>query len=433
MQIAVLAVGSRGDVQPMLILARALRAAGHNVRLATHEAYAPLAREYGLELAVALDNPFTGMNAGVGNTAAAGERATEAAEPFAARFERALEAWMRGSLEASQGADAIAFAQLCFVGEYVGEKLGIPALRVNYSPMTPTAAFPSIYAVRMPRFSPALNRLSYVVERVGAWLQMRGPINRSRRAALGLPPVPRGRISSPATPLLNEYSPAVLPRPADWPDHVQVTGFWLPPLPTDFTPDPELLAFLEAGAPPIYLGLGSVANSNPIKVTRALLNALASLGARTIVSPGQVSLEGWALPRETYVDRGTPHTWLFPRSAGVICHGGIGTLGSALHAGVPSLSVTFFGEQAFWGRHMYELGVAPPPLRADQITPQLALERVRSLVEDRGLRQRAAELGAQVRADRGVERAVELIEELVGRSAAQPARVTSTAAARPQT
>jgi sterol 3beta-glucosyltransferase len=66
MRIAVLAVGSRGDVQPMLVLALGLQAAGHTVRLATHEAYAPLAREYGLELAVALDDPFTGMNAGVG-------------------------------------------------------------------------------------------------------------------------------------------------------------------------------------------------------------------------------------------------------------------------------------------------------------------------------------------------------------------------------
>src|SRR4051812_31277879 len=57
MQMTLLALGTRGDVQPMIALGRGLVAAGHRVRLATHESFAPLAAAHGLELRALASDP----------------------------------------------------------------------------------------------------------------------------------------------------------------------------------------------------------------------------------------------------------------------------------------------------------------------------------------------------------------------------------------
>lgn len=428
MRVAIMAVGSRGDVQPMLALAHGLQAAGHTAVLATHAAFAPLAGEHGLTVSVELENPFTGMNSGVGGTATAEERKAEAARPFEERAERAMVQWMRGGLAAGSGADAIVFMPLSFVGAYVGEKLGILAVKANYSPGTPTRAFPSIYAPpAFPRFVPQLNWLSHWVEARSFWVQMRAMVNRARGAALSLPPLRGSAVNSPELPVLYEYSPALLPAPPDWPANHRVTGFWTLPEPRDMSPNPELLAFLAAGPPPVYLGLGSIGNSGPVEVTRTLLRALAQIGARTIVSPGQVSLEGMELPAETYVAGDTPHSWLLPRCAALICHGGIGTVGAGLRAGIPALVIPFFGDQHYWGRRVHEVGAGPASLANNRVTPERALRACRDLVENPSYRRRAAELGAAIRAEDGVARAVATLEGWVAARAA--ARATPLVAA----
>lgn len=410
MRITVMTVGSRGDVQPLLALARGLQAAGHTVRFATHEVFEGFVRENGLDFAVMPANPFIGMNAGVGTAEQQATGAGAGEQPFKERFAWSLEQWMAGGLEASRDAEAIVFSQLCFVGHDVAEKLGVPSFRVNFGPLTPTRAFPTIYQ-RLPlRLGGTYNWLTHIMERQLFWQGARRVINRARAKILELPPLPfwgpYGRMERERHPVLYPYSAHVIPKPPDWGDWVHVTGFWFLEGPADWQPPVELAQFLESGPPPVFLGLGSIGNSGPVRVTKALLSALARAGQRTVVMPGKVDLSDAELPKETCIIGPTSYEWLFPRMAAVICHGGPGTISYALRAGVPTLAVPFFGEQFFWSRRVAEIGAGAAPVPYNRMTVERGLEAIRALTGDGEMRRRAAALGQAIQAEDGVARAV---------------------------
>lgn len=414
MRITLLTVGSRGDVQPYVALGRGLQAAGYQVRLATHVEFEPFVREHGLDFAVIPGNPFTGLNAGLAPPSSEGAPPAADQRSFEERFEHALEQWVKGSLEASQDAGAIIYSQLCFVGAYVAEKLGVPGFAANHSPVTPTRAFPSIYMRVERRLGGLYNRLTHFLVQQTFWQANRARFNRLRRRTLELGPLPfwgpSSRMREELQPILYGYSPAVVPKPADWGDWIHVTGFWFLDRPADWTPPADLAAFLQSGPPPVYLGLGSVANSNPVHVTRAVLRALAQAGRRVIVMPGRVALEELELPAETYVIGSTHFDWLFPQMAAVITHGGPGTVGAGLRAGVPTMALPFFGDQFFWGRRCAALGVGAPPISAEQVTVERMGAALRTLTSDPEVRRRAAELGRRIQAEDGVARAVEAVQ-----------------------
>jgi UDP:flavonoid glycosyltransferase YjiC (YdhE family) len=415
MRVTILTVGSRGDVQPYVALGLGLQAAGHQVRLATHVEFEPFVREHGLDFAVIPNNPFTGLNAGVEPGAADAANAPDTTLTFRQRFEQALEQWITGSLAASQDAEAIIYSQLCFIGYYVAEKLQVPCYAANHSPLTPTRVFPTIYARKKWRLGGAFNRLTHFLDQQFFWQRNRTMLNRLRQQTLGLPPLPfwgpYGRMQRERLPVLYGYSPALVPKPFDWDDWIHVTGFWFLDRPAAWQPPDDLVAFLEAGPPPVYLGLGSVANSNPVRVTKAALEALAQTGQRVIVMPGRVDLAQVDLPPETYRIGPTHFDWLFPRVAAVITHGGPGTVGLALRAGVPALAIPFFGDQFFWGQRIADLGVGPAPIPAAQASVEQAAAAVRTMVGDQAMRRRAADLGRQIQAEDGVARAVEVLQQ----------------------
>lgn len=419
MQITILAVGSRGDVQPTIALGQGFQRAGHRVRLATHAEWEPFVRDHGLDFALIPGNPFSGMNAGLGQLAtpsAAGEQ-----RPYQERLADALEQWMSGGLAASHDADAIIYSQLCFVGAYVGEKLGVPSFAANYSPLTRTRAFPTIYGRGRLRLGGGYNWLTHVLDQQIFWRSTRAAANRARQRALDLPPLPLwgpfGRMQRERHPILYAYSPSVMPKPADWGSWITVTGFWFLDRATDWQPPADLVRFLE-GPRPVFVGLGSVANSNPIRVTRAVLSALARAKQRVVIAPGQVDLSELELPDEHYIVSSVPHDWLFPQMAAVIHHGGAGTFGATARAGVPSLAIPFFGDQPFWGRRACELGVGVAPIPYNQVSVEQIAAAVQTLTTDRDMQRRAAELAQRISAEDGVARAIEAVEARVPQRAA---------------
>jgi UDP:flavonoid glycosyltransferase YjiC (YdhE family) len=322
---------------------------------------------------------------------------------------------MAACWQAARDADAMLVAQLCFVGAYAAEKLGRPWLMLNYSPMTPTAVFPSIYWPRLPNLGGSFNRFTHWIDQQSFWWAMRAPINRARRAALALPPLPFGgqaaQMRRDRVPVLYGFSSIVIPRPADWDPWVHVTGYWLLGRAPDWQPPDELTAFLRAGPPPVYLGLGSVTDNAPARFLYTILEGIARSGQRLILMPGKHHLESTRLPKETLLITATPHDWLFPQLAGVISHGGSGTLATGFQAGVPVMAIPFFGDQYFWGRRAHELGVGPAPIPVERVTAENVAEAVTRLATDGDMRRRAAELGARLKAEDGVANAVAIIQQ----------------------
>jgi sterol 3beta-glucosyltransferase len=184
----------------------------------------------------------------------------------------------------------------------------------------------------------------------------------------------------------------------------------------EWQPPAHLAEFLQKGPAPIYVGFGSLGTWASEKVINATLAALKQSGQRSVfaTSGGRVPSN---VPDDVCVIDSAPHDRLFPKMAAVVHHGGAGTTAEGLRAGKPTLICpTSMNDQAFWGRRVFELGVGPEPIPQSKLTAEMLGRAIHRAVTDGGVRRRAEELGEMIRAERGVVRAVKIIEERMGRS-----------------
>jgi UDP:flavonoid glycosyltransferase YjiC (YdhE family) len=113
--------------------------------------------------------------------------------------------------------------------------------------------------------------------------------------------------------------------------------------------------------------------------------------------------------------KSAPHSWLFPRMAALVHHGGAGTTAAGLNAGVPTVIVPFFGDQPFWGRQIARLGVGRDFIPRRRLNADRLAGAITQAVTDQAMRRRAAELAAQIQAEDGIGQAVRLIEAIADR------------------
>ncbi len=257
------------------------------------------------------------------------------------------------------------------------------------------------------------NRLTYMVGEQVYWQIFRGPVNRARRAVLGLPPM--GRLAPFAAtrrrrePVLYGFSPTVVPKPPDWQPWIEVAGYWFLPPDEGWQPPPEVLRFLEAGPPPVYVGYGSMHARSAPDLTSLVVEALAMTGRRGVLLTGWGALTRDGLPDFVLPVESIPHEWLFPRCTAVVHHGGAGTTAAGLRAGRPTIVTPFFADQPFWGSRIYRLGAGPKPILVRRLTAPRLAAAIRAAVDDGRVRERAADVGKRIRAEDGVARAVEFV------------------------
>ena len=188
-----------------------------------------------------------------------------------------------------------------------------------------------------------------------------------------------------------------------------MTGYWFADSPIGWEPSPGLLAFLDAGPPPVYFGFGSMTSGDPEGTLKAILKALELTRQRAILLSGWGGLgEGYKLPDYAYAVQSVPHGWLFPRMAAVVHHGGAGTTGAGLRAGVPSILVPFVADQPSWARRVAELGVGPRPIPFRQLTAERLADAISQATSDDAMRERARRMGARIRAEDGIGAAIEV-------------------------
>ena len=217
-----------------------------------------------------------------------------------------------------------------------------------------------------------------------------------------------------STPMLSAYSPSIIPHPADWPESTHVTGYFFLDNQADWQPSPELKAFLEAGDPPVYIGFGSMAGRNPEQLAKLILEALAKSGQRGLLLTGWGGLRAELVPDNVFVLDSAPHSWLFPRMAAVVHHGGAGTTAEGLRAGVPSVIVPFVLDQPFWGARIKALGLGPDPIPQKKLTADRLANAIKIAVTDSNMKQRAHSYGAAIRAENGIGNAVKIIQQYLG-------------------
>jgi sterol 3beta-glucosyltransferase len=248
------------------------------------------------------------------------------------------------------------------------------------------------------------------------WHSFRRADQVARQRVLDLPPAPFWGPYNAApirqTPVLYGYSPAVLPRPADWDESTHVTGYWFLNPEGAWTPPPALVEFLQAGPPPVYVGFGSMSHREPEETAQLVLQALAQTHQRAILLSGWSGLQGLEAPDSVFTIDAIPHAWLFPRVAAVVHHGGAGTTAAGLRAGVPSVVIPFFGDQTFWGQRIAQLGVGPAPIPRQKLTVERLAQAIGQAANDREMRQHASSLGSTIRAEDGIARAVAIMQQI---------------------
>src|SRR5215469_2215326 len=413
-----------GDTQPFVSLAVRLKEHGHAVKLAARPDFASLAASYGVEFAP-LGNPYESLlrseqvatAIGSGNMLRMIMRQASDSNQRTAFFEGLDTDAMR----AVQSSDAIIYKSSWIPFYSIAQKVGVPSAAAMFMPLTRTSAFPSFLIGSGEDRGAAINSLLWRITEQFIWQVSRNFDNKMRRDLLGLSPLPFFGPSArqlEGTPLYYAYSPTLIPRPTDWPDRIHVTGFWFSDPPPGWMPPSDLVAFLESGPPPVYLGFGSMPSGSAEGTLNLILKALEFSHQRGIL------LSGWAgigeerkLPEYAFGVQSIPHSWLFPQMSAVVHHGGAGTTGAGLRAGVPSVITPFVADQPSWARRIEALGVGPRAIPFRELTAELLADAIRQATSDTAIRQRASAVGERIRSEDGLGTTVERFESFVERKA----------------
>ncbi|SMF03881.1 UDP:flavonoid glycosyltransferase YjiC, YdhE family [Tistlia consotensis] len=423
MHVTILSLGTLGDVAPFVGLGAGLVARGHRVRLATYARYAEPIAGAGLDHHVLPGDPARLMNSEAARRIARASGRPAAYDREQRALEQALAAKARRvfdeAVEACRGTDLIVYSLTAAFAGSIAEAMELPAVQGFLVPVTPTRAFAPLLAKRAQSRLGGLGNLA--AHLVASWRfgnSFRQLQDDWRRESLGLPPLPvRLPYGGPLVeadrrrrPLLYGISPSVLPRPADWGDWIEMTGFWPQPLPPGWQPPTELEAFLEAGEPPLCIGFSSAGGGDGERMTGIVLEALAKVGRRAVLLSGWGALGDSVRSPLVHVAEKVPHAWLAPRVAAMVHAGGAGTSHEVFRAGVPSVVVPFTGDQFFWAARAAALGTAPPPLPWWELTAQQLAEAIETVLGDPGYARAASGLAGRIAGEDGVARAVAAIE-----------------------
>ncbi|QIK08306.1 glycosyltransferase family 1 protein [Streptomyces sp. ID38640] len=380
--ILITAAGSHGDIAPYTGVGARLRAAGHEVALATHDSYAPLVRAAGLEFRQLPADPRTrradpAEAAGPDRPPAPG--GTRALMRQATAFIKELGGGIADAAREDTGLLLLS-ATTAPLGHHLAEARGIPSLELPLVPGAPTGDFaPVVSGGRsLGRWgNRAAGRLSLrVVDRLYA------DAAREMRARLGLPPATprtvRRRAEAAGRPVLYGFSEVLVPRPTDWRTGLDVVGNWWPWHAPDDRLPPVVEDFLAAGPPPVFIGFGSMAGGEGERLSALAAAALRRAKVRGILQSGWAGLT----TRHTSADADlltigeVPHALLFPRMSAVVHHCGAGTAAAGVRAGVPTVPVPVTADQPFWAARLAALGVATAPIPFKDLSTDHAVARL---------------------------------------------------------
>ncbi|KAJ7267491.1 putative UDP-glucose,sterol transferase [Mycena rebaudengoi] len=374
LNIVIQVVGSRGDVQPFIALGNELQKHGHRVRLATHNVFEEFVRKSGLEfypiggdpeelMAYMVKNPGLIPNMSSLRKGDIQRNRTMVAEMFEGCWRSCVEPDTVS--QAPFVADAIIANPPSFAHIHCAQALSIPVHLMFTMPWSSTRAFPHPLAnLKSTSTDPRIaNYISYGIVEWLTW-QGLGDIANKWRRSHDLEPVPitegPGLADTLKIPFTYCWSPALVPKPEDWAPHIDVCGFFFRE-PLNYTPPPDLDAFLRAGSPPVYIGFGSIVIDDPQAMSALILQAVQAVGVRAIISRGWSKLNGPPLSNVFYLGD-CPHEWLFQHVSAVVHHGGAGTTACGLLNGRPTTIVPFFGDQPFWGNMVAAAGAGPKPI-----------------------------------------------------------------------
>jgi UDP:flavonoid glycosyltransferase YjiC (YdhE family) len=403
MHVALVTIGTRGDVQPFVALGRQFIDQGHQVTLATHGDFEKLVREAGLAFAELPGSPRDLMeHPALLEALREGASLIRAQRKVPKPTTEQVKELVAAVAAAVESADLVVTSVLSRIA--YRDDGSVPCATLCWWPIAPTSRYPAMMFPQV-RLGPFYNRLTHQLAGLLDWAGLR-TFNRIGE----LPPPPFGnpyKRLGRDMPLLCPVSRAMFSEPPDWPARARITGHWF--WDREWSPSPELAEFVESGESPVTLAFGSIW---PVLATAEdltkVINLVRRTGRRVVMVGGPQDV-----PNDVFRTDDVHYPWLFPRSAAVIHHGSVGTTAEALRAGVPQVLVPTFNDGPFWAVHTRRLGVAAEPVPFTRFSHERLEASLRVALTDDSIRRRAEAVGLAVRAERGTENAVRILDEWV--------------------
>ncbi|HEV7736474.1 MAG TPA: glycosyltransferase [Chlamydiales bacterium] len=370
MKVAILTLGSQGDIRPFVALSLALQAEKHYVIIATNPENEKYCQQHGI--------PFCALE---GDLAACIKKNRDE-QPNLGKI-KVVRTLIRSSFEALReqfkslnrllhNMDAVFYHPGVFTARHVIEARKIPSIGIYFQPEIPSKYYSCcLLPPNLPLKKWSNLAGHYVIAQL-FWTPFRKIINEWRAnngltklgvlAPLSYPPFK-------AVPIVIAASSELIPPAPDWPSNAHVAGF-LQLSQSDWVPSPSLLKYLRSGPPPMYVGFGSLTENCDEKMSDVLIKTLEKLPERVLLCGPFKHINKNSLPPNIEFIESAPHAWLFPQMKAIVHHGGAGTTHAALMAGKPTLAIPFIVDQFHWGEKIHEMNVGPKPLPASQFTEE---------------------------------------------------------------
>jgi UDP:flavonoid glycosyltransferase YjiC (YdhE family) len=414
MKIFLATCGSRGDVQPVMALALALKDAGHNVLLAAPPENSEWAKRYGC--------PFHPVGNSVEDVLESC-RDLHTYKPvfkFMGFLRREVKNQFIQFPSLVMGADLVLGISLNFGLASVAESLGIPYAFIALTPQLLPSGYHPYLAIKNHNLPHWLNRFSW---ESAIWLDnfnMKALVNRKRKS-LGLK-----SISDVWRHILGRHvivaSDKVLGNvPPDVGQIYTQTGYFHLAQPDGL--DPRVRSYIESGPRPIYVGFGSVPSSDQRAMESLIFKAADLTSVRLIMFRSRQNSKDVIIKNGCCFIGRLPHTSLFRHVSAVIHHGGTGTTATAARAGVPQIIIPHLLDQFYWAKRIYISGIGPKPVPRSRLNPTRLANAMAECITNGEMRHKAKEVAGTIRNNNSLRSAVELIES--GDLMRRPERKTS--------
>lgn len=412
MRILLSTYGSRGDVEPLAALGRALQALGVEAKVSApgDEEFAALCARAAVPMAPAFSPVREWVKEMMRRRTAASPEGV--AELISGQATEIVARQYDALMAAAEGCDAVVAFGLfpsCAAARLVAEQRGMRYMLGTFCPIWLPSAHnrPHEYPGHPLPAGVTDNRLLWETDIATKNALFGGAIN-SHRASLGLPVVEDVRDYVYGNPVLLACDPTLGPwLPSNLIDAVQTGALILP----DERALPDgLEAFLEAGTPPVYVGFGSIAVAK--ETARTSIETIRARGLRTVVAQGWADLALIDGREDCFAVGDVNQQALFGRMAAVIHHGGAGTTVAAARAGAPQVVVPQIGDQPYWARRVAELGIGAAHDGPKPTTASLSAALDTALEPE--TRARAGEFAGRIRAD-GADAAARFLLDALSR------------------
>ncbi len=393
MHFGIVAIGSRGDVQPYVALALGLVERGHETTILAHENFRDFVEGYGLRFYPLVGNVEAMLQSEEGLKVLKSGRILAYARHLQKTISKTRDAVTRDLYHGCKNADVLVTSLLGIpwvdcIAEKTGKKWAI--VQLNF---------------------PEYNRLTYRIFQFLYWRSNKKGINDFRKT-LGLQklktPVFK-KITDEKILNLHSLSPALLSRPQDWEAHNDITGFLFLPPDINYKIPGGLIHWMEAGDKPIYIGFGSMPVPDPVLFQSVLFELLQSTSHRFIYCRGWSLPVEWPEHEQLFIINSVSHEWLFPRCKTAIIHGGAGTTAAALKAKIPLIIISIIADQPWWGKiiERKKLGVHIP-------FRKLTSQKLLTAIEKTGtseIKRNARKMGEQISQEDGLKKTIDALEK----------------------